>query len=56
MFVTTSRFTKGAREVAREQGFPHIALIDGPMLIDLIRQHWDDISAESQAKLSDVKS
>lgn len=56
VFITTSRYTKGAKEVAREQGFPHIALIDGPTLIKLIRQHWDDIPAESQAKLSDVKS
>ena len=56
IFVTTSSFTKGAKEVAREALFPHIALIDGPVLIDLIREHWDGISEESQAKLSDVKS
>ncbi|MXX79766.1 MAG: hypothetical protein F4Y69_01890 [Chloroflexi bacterium] len=54
VFVTTSRFTKGAKEVARESMFPHIALIDGPILIDLIREHWSSISEESQAKLSCV--
>ena len=55
VFITTSLYTKGAKEVAREPGFPHIALIDGPTLLNLIREHWDAIPSESQAKLSDVK-
>jgi len=54
VFVTTSLYTKGAKEVAREPGFPHIALIDGPMLIDLIRQHWDSLSGEIQQKLTQI--
>lgn len=40
VFVTTSDFRKGAREVATEPGFPQIALINGRLLVELLHEHW----------------
>ena len=40
VFVTTSDFVKGAREVATEPGFPQIALINGRLLVELLHEHW----------------
>lgn len=41
--VTTSKFTKQAREEAESQGKKKIALIDGKALVDLILTHYDEL-------------
>lgn len=51
VFVTTSDFVKSAPEVASEQGFPHISLINGSQLVDLLLEHWDDIPDEFRDRL-----
>lgn len=51
VFVTTSSFAKGAREVATEPDYPYIALIDGPKLVALIREHWDKMSPDFRERL-----
>ncbi len=44
--ITTSNFSKGAKEEADKPGFPHVSLINGRQLVDLIKEYWD---AESLA-------
>ena len=56
VFITTSIFTKGAKEVARESEYPYIALIDGPNLIALLREHWQRLSEEHRQRLADALS
>lgn len=43
VFVTTSDFVGTATEVASEPGFPHIALINGSLLVDLLATHWQEM-------------
>jgi len=50
-FVTTSDYTKGAREVAEQTGFARVGLINGEQLVDLLTQHWQDIPSEFQDAL-----
>ena len=50
-FVTTSDYTKDARQVAEEEGFARVGLINGEQLIDLLTQHWQDIPDEFQDAL-----
>ena len=42
-FITTADFRQKATDVAVEQGFPRIGLINGHQLVDLLIEHWDDI-------------
>lgn len=48
--VTTSKFTKQAREEAESQGKKKIALVDGQALVDLILTHYNELD-ESYRKL-----
>lgn len=50
-FITTANFQKAAFEVALEDGFPRIGLINGGQLVDLLVEHWSDISADFQERL-----
>ena len=53
-FFTTSEFQSGAHDVANEQGFPRIGLINGTQLVDLLIEHWQGIPQEFQ-DLLDLK-
>ncbi len=50
-FITTAKFQKKAAEVAVEQGFPRIGLVNGHQLVDLLVEHWADIPTEFRDKL-----
>jgi len=51
-FITTADFQKAAKEIAVEQGFPRIGLINGEQLVDILAEHWNDIPNEFKEKLS----
>ena len=51
IFVTSSRFAKGAIEIATQPNYPYIALIDGPKLLALLSEHSEEISKEFQQRL-----
>jgi restriction system protein len=51
-FITTADFPKQAKEIALEQGFPRIGLINGEQLVDILAEHWNDIPTEFQEKLN----
>lgn len=42
-FITTADFQAAALDVALENGFPRIGLINGGQLVDLLVEHWPDI-------------
>lgn len=48
IFITTSTFTRGARNQAREPGNKVIDLIDGERLVNLIKQYQLGVSTEQQ--------
>ena len=50
-FITTADFQKAAAEIAVENGFPRIGLINGRQLVDLLVEHWQDIPAEFRDRL-----
>ena len=50
-FIVTYDFQSAAKEVALESGFPRIGLINGNQLVDILVEHWDDISIEFKEKL-----
>lgn len=50
-FITTADFQKAAADIAVEQGFPRIGLINGRQLVDLLIEHWADIPMEFQERL-----
>jgi len=50
-FITTADFQAKASDVALEQGFPRIGLINGSQLVDLLVEHWNDIPLEFQERL-----
>lgn len=50
-FITTAGFQKKAQEVATENGFPRIGLIDGEKLVDILTEHWEDIPEDFKDKL-----
>lgn len=50
-FITTCDYQSKAKDIAIEQGFPRIGLINGNQLVDLLADHWDDIPKEFQEKL-----
>lgn len=50
-FITTADFQSAATEVALENGFPRIGLINGRQLVDLLIEHWPDVPAAFQERL-----
>jgi predicted Mrr-cat superfamily restriction endonuclease len=50
-FITTSDYAAAAHEIAFEQGFPRIGLVNGRQLVDLLVEHWEDIPPEFQNQL-----
>ncbi len=50
-FITTANFQSSANEIALEQGFPRIGLINGRQLVDLLIAHWNHIPNEFQERL-----
>ncbi|KRE14234.1 hypothetical protein ASE66_12595 [Bosea sp. Root483D1] len=51
-FITTADFQRQAFDVALENGFPRIGLVNGRQLVDLLVEHWDDIPSAFQDRLS----
>jgi predicted Mrr-cat superfamily restriction endonuclease len=51
-FITTADFQKNAKDIAVETGFPRIGLINGPQLVDILAEHWNDIPLEFQEKMN----
>ena len=50
-FVTTSDFTAKARDEAEKEGFKKIGLINGPQLVDILIEHYDDLDMEVRGQL-----
>ncbi len=50
-FVTTSGYTKKAREEAERRGFKRIGLIDGEQLVGILGEEYDRLPAEAREKL-----
>lgn len=50
-FITTANFQRKAGDVAVEQGFSRIGLINGRQLVDLLIEHWNDIPPEFRERL-----
>jgi restriction system protein len=50
-FITTAEFQNAAGDVALEQGFPRIGLVNGRQLVDLLVEHWEDIPEDFKNKL-----
>jgi len=50
-FVTTSRYTKPAREEAEKEGFKRIGLIDGQQLVDILTEQYDRLSTGARERL-----
>jgi predicted Mrr-cat superfamily restriction endonuclease len=50
-FITTADFQPAASDVALEQGFPRIGLVNGRQLVDLLVEHWADLPEEFKNKL-----
>lgn len=51
-FITTADFQKQAKDIAVEQGFPRIGLINGTQLVDILAEHWSEIPVEFKVKLN----
>lgn len=51
-FITTADYQKKAKEIAVEQGFPRIGLINGNQLVDILAEYWNDIPPEFREKLN----
>lgn len=50
-FITTAGYQRTAADVALEQGFPRIGLVNGHQLVDLLIEHWLDIPEEFRERL-----
>jgi len=50
-FITTADYQAAAADVALQQGFPRIGLVNGRQLVDLLVEHWSDIPPEFQERL-----
>jgi restriction system protein len=50
-FITTADFQSAAADVALQQGFPRIGLVNGRQLVDLLVEHWGDIPPEFRERL-----
>lgn len=51
-FVTTSGYTKKAREEAEREGFKRIGLIDGGQLVDILTEEYDRLPSGVRERLS----
>jgi predicted Mrr-cat superfamily restriction endonuclease len=51
-FITTCDYQAAAKEIAVEQGFPRIGLINGNQLVDIMAEHWGDLPEEFKNKLN----
>lgn len=51
-FITTADFQNAAADVALQQGFPRIGLINGRQLVDLLIEHWSAIPEEFRERLA----
>jgi restriction system protein len=51
-FITTSDYQDAAKKIALEPGFPRIGLINGNQLVDILVEHWEDISEDFKKKLN----
>lgn len=51
-FITTADFQAAAADVALQQGFPRIGLVNGRQLVDLLVEHWADIPPEFRERLT----
>ena len=51
-FITTADYQKKAKEIAVEQGFPRIGLINGHQLVDILAEYWNDIPDDFRDKLN----
>ncbi|MCY4654670.1 MAG: restriction endonuclease [Dehalococcoidia bacterium] len=49
--ITTADYHHAAPDIAFEQGFPRIGLINGQQLVDLLTEHWTSIPLEFQERL-----
>jgi len=50
-FITTADYQNNAKDIALENGFPRIGLINGNQLVDLLAEHWEDIPEDFKTKL-----
>lgn len=50
-FITTADFQPKAKDVALENGFARIGLINGSQLVDLLVAHWGDLPMEFRERL-----
>ena len=50
-FVTTSGYTKKAREAAEKEGFKRIGLIDGGQFVDILTEEYDRLPTGVREKL-----
>ena len=50
-FITTADFQRKAADVAVEEGFPRIGLINGSQLVDLLVKHWGALPEEFRDRL-----
>ena len=50
-FVTTSGYTRKAREEAEREGFKRIGLVDGEQLVDILAEEYDRLPQEVREKL-----
>lgn len=50
-FITTADFQGTASDIALEQGFPRIGLVNGRQLVDLLVEHWGDMPEDFKNKL-----
>lgn len=50
-FITTADFQGAASDIALEQGFPRIGLVNGRQLVDLLVEHWSDMPEDFKNKL-----
>lgn len=50
-FITTAEFQDKASDIALEQGFPRIGLVNGRQLVDLLIEHWGDMPEDFKKKL-----
>lgn len=51
-FITTCDYSNDAKQVAVENGFPRIGLVNGHQLVDLLVEHWDNIPIDFKEKLN----
>ena len=52
VFVTTSDYQKKAKDIAVEDNFPRIGLVNGKQLVDLLSESWEDIPDDFKEKLN----